>query len=285
MRGFRAIAASMLLLAACGRTKTTAKLSPVASLDAALSPAAFVASLRRAGGGHYHATATFHVDLATRTEPGDGAKPVAPSAVTTTTDLWMDRAGNFRLRESNDQDGGRDIVRTGGEIAVALRYGKLVRRPAQDSESNRYLAQALGAPWSAWELVRRQVEVEGAGQGGLRLKLGGRLVDLPASFPASQGLRKWRDTVLMKSLAGQVTLDAASQLPLAFACQASFQAKRDDLPVAGEIAVTATLDQIGKAADITMPDADALPVRQRTVLEERALLGGLPAAVATQDKK
>jgi len=277
----------MLLLAVtgCGRSKTAAELSPTEALDQALSPPALVANLRRAGGGHFHATAMFHVDVATPAAAGDGAKPQAPAAITTTTDLWMDRAGNFRLSESNDQDGGRDIVRAGDEIAVALRYGKRVRRPAQDSESNRLLAEGLGAPWSAWELVRRQVEVESAGPDGLRFKLGGRLVNLPSGFPASLGLRKWRDTVLVKRLEGRVALAAAGQLPLAFACQASFQAVRDGLPVAGEIAVTAALAEVGKVADITMPEADTLHVRQRTVLEERALLGGLPAAALPPAKK
>jgi hypothetical protein len=286
IRGSRALAASMVLLAAagCGRTKTSAGLAPLESLDAALLPRAFAANLLRAGGGHFHATATFHVDVATQAEPGDGSKPKAPAKVTTTTDLWMDKAGNFRLSESNDQDGGRDIVRAGGEVAVALRYGKLVRRPAQDAESNRLLAEALGAPWSAWELVRRQVEVAGAGQAGLRFKLGGRLVHLPSGFPGSQGLRKWRDTVIVKSLEGQAALDQAGRLPLAFACQASFQAVRDGLPVAGEIVVSATLAEVGQVADVTLPEAEPLHLRQRTVLEERALLGGLPAAAVAPAK-
>jgi len=286
-RGSRAIAASLLFLTAagCGRTKTTVGLSPVASLDGTLAPPTLVARLRRAGGGHFHATTSLRVDLATQAAPGDGSKPASPTAITTTTDLWMDKAGNFRLSESNDQDGGRDIVRAGGEIAVALRYGKRVRRPAQDSESNRILAEALGAPWSAWELVRRQVEVEGAGPAGLHLRLGARLVELPAGFPASQGLRAWRDTVVLKRLEGRVNLDAAGRLPLAFACQASFQATRDGLPVAGEIAVSATLAEVGQVADVAMPEAEPLRLRQRTVLEERALLGGLPAAALAPAKK
>ncbi len=287
IRGPRAPAALILVLVAagCGRAKTAAGLSPVESLDGALAPSAFVANLRKAGGGHFHATARFRADAAARAQPDDGAKAASPPAVTTTTDLWMDKAGNFRLSESNDQDGGRDIVRVGGEIAAALRYGRMVRRPAQDAESNRLLAEALGAPWAVWEVVRRQVEVEGAGQGAFRCKLGGRLTNLPAGFPASVGLRKWRDTVLVKGLDGQVALDAAGKLPLAFACKTNFQAVRDELPIAGEIAVSATLDEVGKVADIVMPEAETLHLRQRTALEERALLGGLGAAVAAQARK
>jgi hypothetical protein len=280
----RATLALLLLTAAagCSRTKGPAHVAPLAALDAALLPSALVASLRRAGGGHFHATALLRADV---TKPNsDSGRPAAPPAVTTTTDLWMDKAGSFRLSETNDQDGGRDVVRVGGDLAVALRYGKLVRRPAQDAESQRYLGEALGAPWAAWELVRRQVKVEG-GQGAFALRLGERTVEPPPGFPATEGLRKWRDSVVVKSLEGSATLDAASQLPVAFTCQASFQATRDGTSIVGEVAVTAALDQIGSVPEVVMPAAEAIAPRQRTVIEERALLGGLPTAGAIPPKR
>ena len=37
---------------------------------------------------------------------------------------------------------------------------------------------------------------------------------------------------------------------------------------------------MGQVADLEMPEAETLEARQRTVLEERALLGGLRASVA-----
>lgn len=282
--GTRAALALCLLATAagCGRTKGPAPLAPIAALDAALVPASFVANLRRGGGGHFHATALFRADAVSAGEVG--GKPASPPAVTTTTDLWLDKAGNFRLAETNDQDGGRDVVRVGGDLAVALRYGKLVRRQAQDAESSRYLAEGLGAPWAAWELVRRQVQVD-AGQGALRLQLRERPVERPPAFPTSEGLRKWRDSVLVKTLEGEVRLDGAGQLPLAFACKARFEATRDGTPVTGEVAVSATLDQIGSVPEVALPEAESLSLRQRTVLDERALLGGLPPAGAVSPKR
>jgi hypothetical protein len=282
--GSRAICALVLLsaVAGCGRTKNTATRSPAQAFDQALLPAAFAEHLRQAGGGHFHATARLRAEVANPTAEG---KPASPPVLTTTTDLWMDQAGNFHLTESNDQDGGREIVRVGGEIAVALRYGKMVRRPAQDAESRRYLEQALGAPWEAWELIRRQVAVESAGVSVFRLKLGERPVALPAGFPPPEGLRKWRETVLLKNLDGQATFDAAGKLPIGFACQAAFHGVRDQVAVVGEVVVTATLDGIGKVPDVVMPEAESLRLRQRTILEERALLGGLPTPIAPQAKK
>jgi hypothetical protein len=274
---YRALAALAAVAAAvsCGRTKPQAALAPDQVLDQALFPSTLAANLRAAGGGHFHATTRLHADVAST--PDDGAKPAAPAAVTTTTDLWVDRQGNFRLVEENDQDGGREIVRVGSEVAVALRYGKLIRRPARDNESERWLAEALGGPWTAWELVRRQVTFENA-DGGVRLGRRERAAALPAGFPPAQGLRKWRDSAQVTALAGQARLDAGGKLPLAFACKAGFRATRDQVPITGEVAVDATLADIGQVTRIAMPDAGTLPTRQRTVLEERALLGGLPAA-------
>jgi hypothetical protein len=271
----------LALAVACGGSKRAASLSPVELLDELLAPANLVASLRQAGGGHFHATTLVRADLAA-TGAGEG-QPAVPSQVTTTTDLWMDDAGDFRLLESNDQDGGREIVRVGSEIAVALRYAKAIRRPAQDAETNRLLAEALGGPWTAWELVRRQVEVAADGT-TYRFKLGGPKSELPVAFPPDQGLRQWRASVVVKALEGGSTVDSARRLPLTLACKASFQASRDQIPLTGEVAVAATLDQVGKVAKVQMPEADTLRTRQRTVLEERALLGGITAAAQRTEK-
>ena len=271
--------ATIFLVAAgagCGQEQTASVRSRLETLDATLAPSAFAAAVRKAGGAHFHAMTSLRVDSSSK--PSPGSKPASPSAITTTTDLWIDKRGNFRLVENNDQDGGREIVRVGGEVAVALRYSKMLRRPAQDAENALFVAEALGAPWAAWEIMRRQVAVEEAAPGIYRFKLGKRLAKLPAGFPAAEGLRKWRDTVEVSRLEGQATLESGSQVPVFFTSKTAFRAVRDQLPVEGEVAVTAIVNQVGKVADIVMPEAETLHVRQRTVLEERALLGGLSAS-------
>jgi hypothetical protein len=277
---FTARAGAVLALvasASCSRSRSVST-APDLSLDTALVPATLAASLRAAGGGHYHAKLRLQVDVTGQDKAEKGTQPASPPVITTTTDLWVDEQGSFRLVEENDQDGGREILRVGGEVAVALRYGKLIHRPVRDAESERFLAEALGAPWAAWELVRRQVAIEAGGKGDFRFELSDRKATLPAGFPPAQGLRKWRDSAEVKSLDGHATFDVASRLPVAFACKARFSATRDDVPIAGEIEVSTTLAELGKVASIAMPDAGTLPVRQRTVLEERALLGELSAA-------
>ncbi len=117
----------------------------VAVLSDALRPDVFAAALKRIGGAHFHATARFAVG------PSGGT----PNLVTTTTDVWVDRTGNYRFVEQNDRDGGREVVLHGRELAVALRYGKMIRRIAEEPEPSRLLEEALGAPFAVFDLVAR----------------------------------------------------------------------------------------------------------------------------------
>jgi hypothetical protein len=263
-----------LAITGCGQKKQAVVHTPLELLDAAVIPDGFTAALRKSGGAHFHSVSTFRMESGERAQPNDGSKPASPSSITTTTDLWIDKQGNIRLVESNDQDGGREIVSVGNEIAVALRYSKMIRRPSQDGEKTRLFAEATAGPWAAWEIVRRQVEVDGTVESGFRLKRGSRRREMAAGSLPATGLRKWREKVEVKAIDGLAKLDPASHALLNFSCKTTFGAVRDDVPVEGEITVTATVDEVGKTAEIAMPSADTLPVRQRTILEEKALLAG-----------
>lgn len=265
------ILATLLLAAAwpsCSRGKRSEVQPPDQELDAALRPATLVSGLRRVAGAHFHATSTFRVNASGG--PDAGAK----DSITTTTDLWIDKQGNFRLAESNDQDGGREVVRVAGELAVALRYGKFIRRPAQDPEPQRFLEEGVGAPSAAWDIVRRFVEVVPAGSRGFRLS---KAAEPRAELAASTPLRKWRETVDVQSLVGDAQLDASGGLQT-FSLASHFRAVRDGTPIEGELAVAASVD--AAVAPVIMPVAETLPARQRTILEERALLGGLGGRIA-----
>jgi hypothetical protein len=271
------------VLAGCsGKTAAVSRV-PIEALDGAVQPAKLAAELVKLGGGHVRATTTFHVDTA-GAHPADGTKPASPATVTTTTEVWLDKHGNYRLVETNDQDGGREVVRVGGQIAVALRYGKMMRRAAESAETGRYLAEGLSAPWSAWEVIRRQVEVQGSA-GSYRFGLSKKRTGLPAGFPPAEGLRRWRDSLVVENLDGRATLSPDGKALLAFECKAAYRAERDGVGVEGNLAVSMTVDQVGHTADVVLPPSETLQTRQRTVLEERALLGGISAAAAPAGKK
>jgi len=89
---FLVASAVVLGVPGCGGKKSAASRAPIEILDDALVPATLAAGLAKAGGGHVHATVTFHVDTAAAS-PAEG-KPASPPTVTTTTDLWLDKKGN-----------------------------------------------------------------------------------------------------------------------------------------------------------------------------------------------
>jgi hypothetical protein len=259
--------------AGCARRDApAAALAPVEALDSGLRPAALAAALRRLPGAHFQGSATFRVGAARRADPGE--TPLAPDAVTTQTELWLDGKGNYRLVETNDRDGGREVILVGRDLSVALRNGKAIRRPAQEPEPTRLLEEAVGAPFAAWETVRRFAAVERTAAGSYRIGKSATPRPAPASPVAPTPLRRWRDTVAVESLEGEARLDERTGALVAFALRARFTADRDGTALAGETAVTARTDGIGTTPAIAAPIAEDLQLRQRTILEERALLPG-----------
>jgi hypothetical protein len=241
----------------------------------ALQPAFFADAIRKIGGAHYHATARFVV----------GAPGGSENGVTTTTDVWVDRSGNYRIREDNDRDGGREVVLYGRELSVALRYGRMIRRVAEEPEPAHLLEEALGAPWAAFELVAPGARVTDAGSelmGGapasvVELALAsGEPSGLPAPGAAAfSGMRSWRGTVALRTLAGRIVLDDATGALAKADISATFAGKSENNPIQGSLEVHAVLSDIANTPAIERPPAEELVLRQRILPEQRELLRGL----------
>jgi hypothetical protein len=251
---------------------------PAAAVDAAVRPERLADALRKLGRAHYHGTATF-------TAGPDGTNP---DGVTTDTDVWIDDRGSWRLVEINDKDGGREIVLHGRRLAVALRYGKMIRRPAEDPEPARLLEEGVGAPFAAWDLLRDVVTVDDFGDGNVggrkvhtyKLTKTRRPVEPGALDPADR--RSWRRTVVPEEVNGTVVVDDGTGLALMTDIKARYTMRRpgpgSGTPMHGTINVSTAVDAIGTSPVIVPPDSEDLVVRQRTVPEEKAMLGGLPRA-------
>jgi hypothetical protein len=262
-----AVAAAALPAAGCARSGDGSSLTPAEEVEAALRPGTLAGSLKKLSGAHLVGSTLFRVAPAARKseDPDD--------AITTKTELWLDRQGQYRLVESNDREGGREVVLFGHDLAVAIKPGKMIKRAAQEPEPTRLLEEAVSGPWAAWETVRRFATVERAGE-VLRLGRSAKAVPVAASFAQAPPLRRWRDTISVQSLEGEVRLDPKLGLPLAFDLKARFTATREDkVALAGELVVSTRLDGVGHTPVIAAPVAEVLPQRQRTILDERALLG------------
>lgn len=299
-----ALPALVLALAAiasaggCRRQRVLTR--PAAAVEDAVRPERLAAAFRRLGRAHFRGLARFQAAL-------NGA---AKEAVTTETDIWMDDGGNWRLVEMNDRDGGREIVRYGHELAVALRYGKMIRRPAEDPEPQRLLEEGVGAPFAAWDLLRDLSTVDDFGdeiRNGRKVHVykvtkSRKAPEPPATVDFSDR-RAWRRTLVAANIDGTIALDEATGVPLQVELRARYTMRRaaapgnvgaggasakaaaaasDAAPIAismwGSVEVKTAVEEIGSSPTIARPEAEDLPLRQRTVPEEKALLGGLPRA-------
>jgi hypothetical protein len=263
-----------------GREKPGAEPGRLTDPAEALRPDVFARAVRKLGGAHFHGTARFAVG-----PNGQGAP------VTTTTDVWMDRSGNYRLREENDQDGGREVVLHGRELAVALRYGKMIRRVAEEPEPSRLLEEALGAPWAAFELVAPVARITRSGEelvAGAKASVYDLALDadrkprgLPAGARPAVGLRGWRKDASVQALSGRAVIDDRTGAAVRVDLNVQFAAKPQDGAVTGTVQVHSELSEIASTPPIARPDAtqaQELAFRQRIVPEQRELLRGLPQA-------
>jgi len=261
----------------CKRDRGAAGTMPaqkVTVLADALRPDAFAAAMKRIGGAHFHATARFVAG------PAGGT----PNAVTTVTDVWVDRTGNYRLKEENDRDGGREVVLYGRELSVALRYGKMIRRVAEEPEPSRLLEEALGAPFAVFDLVARKARVARAGTelvGGAHatvFELQPAEGAAKERGPSPEGLRKWRSNAAIEALQGRLVVDDASGALVRCDLTAKFTTADDPKPVQGSVDVHTVLTDVANTPPIERPPAEDLAMRQRTLPEQRELLRGLGQA-------
>lgn len=253
---------------------------PAAAVDAAVRPERLVQAFRRLGRAHLRGYARFAA-------APDGT-PM--EWVTTETDVWIDDRGNWRLVETNDKDGGREVVLHGRELSVALRYGKMIRRPAEDPEPQRLLEEALGAPWAAWDLLRDVAAVDDfgretvAGRSAHVYKLAkARRPPEPTRTVDPQDRRAWRRTIAVDQIEGTIIVDDGTGLPLSTNFRARYAMRRSGpgagIPMHGQLEVRTSIEEIGSSPLIVPPEAaEDLPLRQRTVPEEKALIGGLARA-------
>lgn len=269
-------------LNACGRRAAKENRSHGEELELALSPPQMARALRVADGARYRATTTYEITTPANRERGDTAK----DTWVTTTDVWVDRAGNYRFTELNDQDGGREVVLFDKELAVGLRYGKLMKRPAREPEPTHLLEEALGSPYAAWEIVRMfamvgKVQDQSTGAPTLLYrftKASERQKEWATTAAiGSSPLRQWRDTIVVDSLSGAVRLDT-NKLFVSARFDVNFSLRRGEETLVGLVRVEAYVRDRGAVAPINPPVAESLEPRQRTILEERALLGRAGAA-------
>jgi len=254
------------LITACeshDREQRTPEPAAHVQVEQLLKPADLAKALLQAG----PLTITSETVLETETA-GD-----ASQSVVTNAEIRIDNQGNIHLFEENSLDGGREIYAVDDAMAVALRYGKLIERKRDEQWLETILAEAVGGPWAAWEVMRGQtvtthdskshtvtIGFAEASNGSKNSKSAknSKPTEEPteepspepsapattansASTTARPSLRAWRDTIQLEQATGRITVSdptGASKTPPALASaelEARFRASHSETVVQGHI--------------------------------------------------
>lgn len=191
--------------------------------------------------------------------------------------VQSDGHGTVRVVHDNDRYGFEAFAQA-GQMWVKPRYGKFVREKLEGDALARLRLTAETAAASDLRLLARFVQVreagtaQVAGHAGVKLALAARSTPAPAR-PEREPGKKWRETLRVSYIDGNVVVDAKSGAPLAVQLEAAYTFSRDGKPIAATLKYKQTT-----AAD---PGALAPPTdyaelgRARPMLDRQTLLEGL----------
>ena len=189
-----------------------------------------------------------------------------------------DGAGGVRMLHDNSRGNGFEAVATAGQLYVKPRYGRFVHRRIEGDELSR-LRVAAETPAAAyvhllqpWLQVHEAGAVSVAGHAGIKLTLSARTS--PSQTPVeSEPGRKWRQTLLVRYVDGDIVLDAKTGAPLQVRLEAAYSFTRDGKPMRAALsfrqATTSASSAIGAPADF------AELGRPRPIVDKQQLLEGL----------
>lgn len=217
-----------------------------------------------------------------RMDASETLKLELPGAQTVSLDdsfaVQADGRGGVHLLHDNSRGNGFEAVALNDDLYVKPRYGKFVRRKVEGDELERLRAAAETAGASDLRLVERFVQVREAGTAtvaghtGVKLTLAARTTpDTPVT--ESDSSKKWRETIKVRYIDGDVVLDGQSGAPLSVRLEAQYTFVRDGKPVQATLAYKETT-----AADkflIAAPADWTTLSRPRPMLDKQQLLEGL----------
>jgi hypothetical protein len=224
---------------------------------------------RRLGARHVEASSSVKLE-----PPGKPAETLDE-----TFKLDSDGAGALHLTHDNSRQMGVEAVVHGGEIYVRPRYGKFIKRRPEGDEIDRLRATVESVVGDDLALLERFLKVsevgrtQVAGRNAVRLKLG---ASATPSHPVAESdpARKWRETLKVSYIDGELQLDAAQGALLAANVSASYTFEKDKTVV--PVTLTYKLDTT--TAEAIHAPADVAPTikRPRPMLDKKELLEGLP---------
>lgn len=194
-----------------------------------------------------------------------------------------DAQGAVRALYTNSRDYGREAIASGGRLWIRPKYGKFHRRPvASPDEPLRLADETYGTLGAHFDLVAHAVvasdggatEVDGRPARRVTLLLGAPRPRVAETLPQ----RAWRDRVVVKAVAGEVTLDAATGTVLDGRLLARVAFVREGRTYELELEATHRVGEIGGPVAVAIPaDAESVdtPGRSRDFDDREELLEGI----------
>ena len=199
--------------------------------------------------------------------------------------LDSDGKGALHLMHESSRGSGFEAVVTGGELTVRPRGGRFVRHKPEGDEVDRLRATVEGVAADYVKLLERWLQVhevghsQVAGRAARKLKLSAAPQPAPAPKETDPG-KRWRDTIAVRFVDGELDVDEATGAPLAVRLDAAYSFQRDNGNGEKSSPFAVTLSY--KSAMTTTPEAivapaDAViaPRRSRPMLDLKELLEGL----------
>ncbi len=220
----------------------------------------------------------------------EGADEVEAIDDTTAIDYAAD--GSFRAILDNSRDYGRHAIYAGGTLYLRPRFGKYhARAPTERDEPAAICDEVYATFGDYFDLASNRVAVADAGAATVAGR-SGRAITLSKAAserPRKQTLaqRKWRETIAVESIDGEVVLDDETGAVLRGKLTASVQFVRDGRTFQMTVEATHAIESVGGAVAVEAPAEDeivATPHRSHELEERDALLEGIapPAAKRRQ---
>lgn len=197
--------------------------------------------------------------------------------------LRIDFDGESRFAATLDthNDYGRHAIFDGTNLYLRPRFGLYHKRaPQTETEAEDIRTEMAFATGDYVALLGRGLEVTDRGaktrDGRAVRQIGLKLAPKPRKVPPETLVQKqWRESIVVKTLSGQVDLDIESGAPIYISIDGSIVFERDGQSFQMFVKATRSIGEIGHTRAISAPpteEAMSIPARRRELDERNTLL-------------
>ena len=214
-------------------------------------------------------------------EVREGATPV--EVLDDETAIQLDGKGNYHAVLSNSKEYGREVFFVDGWMYLRPRFGKYhKRRPSDDAEPARVRSEIFGAVAAHFDLLAGGVAISDGGKTEVHGRPARKVVVATGKERAkrseSLAQRKWRESAVVKEVAGEIALDEKTGAPLRASLRGTVAFQRDGRSFEMRLESSHEMSAFGSVTPVAAPSAEetVADISQRHELAERdSLLQGI----------